>query len=81
MPHHGQDCPVWRRDNPACVKGVPRGQALGANKFFMSPRLDGRNLAIRGVHRVGLTITIGTPVTISGAVGDFVQLLPVTGAM
>ena len=29
----------------------------------------------------GLTITIGTPVTISGAVGDFVQLLPVTGAM
>ena len=55
-------------------------QALGANKFLHVASGSTAGTLQFVVSTVsGLTITTGTAVTISGAVGDFVQLLPVTG--
>ena len=55
-------------------------QALGGNKFLHVASGSTAGTLQFVVSTVsGLTITTGTPVTISGAVGDFVQLLPVTG--
>ena len=55
-------------------------QALGGNKFLHVASGSTAGTLQFVVSTVsGLTITTGTPVTISGAVGSFVQLLPVTG--
>jgi hypothetical protein len=55
-------------------------QALGGNMFLhvaSGPTAGTLQFVVSTVS--GLTITTGTAVTISGAVGAFVQLLPVTG--
>lgn len=55
-------------------------QALGGNMFLHVASGSTAGTLQFVVSTVsGLTITTGTAVTISGAVGDFVQLLPVTG--
>lgn len=55
-------------------------QALGGNRFLHVASGSAAGTLQFVVSTVsGLTITTGTPVTISGAVGAFVQLLPVTG--
>lgn len=55
-------------------------QALGGNRFLHVASGSTAGTLQFVVSTVsGLTITTGTPVTISGAVGAFVQLLPVTG--
>ena len=55
-------------------------QALGGNKFLHVASGSTAGTLQFVVSTVsGLTITTGTAVTISGAVGAFVQLLPVTG--
>ena len=55
-------------------------QALGGNKFLHVASGSTAGTLQFVVSTVsGLTITTGTPVTISGAVGAFVQLQPVTG--
>lgn len=55
-------------------------QALGGNMFLHVASGSTAGTLQFVVSTVsGLTITTGTPVTISGAVGAFVQLLPVTG--
>lgn len=55
-------------------------QSLGGNKFLhVASGSTAGSLQFVVSTVSGLTITTGTPVTISGAVGAFVQLLPVTG--